>query len=52
MGKGSEPTRFLIQPWVRIPHLATHILGKVTRALSDDWERMYGHPGLLRGNLH
>ena len=37
-------TRFLILPWVRIPHLASHILGKVTRALSDDWAQMYGHP--------
>jgi len=37
-------TRFLILPWVRVPHLASHILGKVTRALSGDWERMYGHP--------
>jgi len=37
-------TRFLILPWVRVPHLASHILGKVTRALSDDWERMYDHP--------
>src|SRR5438552_3649088 len=37
-------TRFLILPWVRVPHLASHILGKVTRALSDDWEQMYSHP--------
>ena len=37
-------TRFLILPWVRVPHLASHILWKVTRVLSDDWERMYGHP--------
>jgi hypothetical protein len=37
-------TRFLILPWVRVPHLASHILGKVTRALSDDWERIYDHP--------
>jgi hypothetical protein len=37
-------TRFLILPWVRVPHLASHILGKVTRTLSDDWEQMYGHP--------
>jgi hypothetical protein len=52
-------TRFLILPWVRVPHLASHVLGKVTRMLSDDWERMYGHPvyfaetfidpGLFRG---
>ena len=37
-------TRFLILPWVRVPHLASHILAKVTRALSAEWERMYGHP--------
>jgi Domain of unknown function (DUF4338) len=37
-------TRFLILPWVQVPHLASHILAKVTRALSDDWNRMYGHP--------
>lgn len=37
-------TRFLILPWVQVPHLASHVLGKVTRALSDDWNRMYGHP--------
>jgi Druantia protein DruA len=37
-------TRFLILPWVRVPHLASHILGKVTGSLSDDWKRMYGHP--------
>jgi hypothetical protein len=37
-------TRFLILPWVRVPHLASHILAKVTGALSGDWERMYGHP--------
>ena len=37
-------TRFLILPWVRVPHLASHILAKATGALSDDWERMYGHP--------
>jgi hypothetical protein len=37
-------TRFLILPWVQVPHLASHILGKVTRTLSEDWNRMYGHP--------
>ena len=36
--------RFLILPWVRVPHLASHILGKVTKGLSHDWQRMYGHP--------
>jgi hypothetical protein len=37
-------TRFLILPWVRVPHLASHILGKMTSQLSHDWERMYRHP--------
>ncbi|HKE24111.1 MAG TPA: DUF4338 domain-containing protein [Bryobacteraceae bacterium] len=37
-------TRFLILPWVRVLHLASHILGKVTKGLSHDWQRMYGHP--------
>jgi hypothetical protein len=37
-------TRFLILPWVQVPHLASHLLGKMTRALSGDWERIYGHP--------
>ena len=37
-------TRFLILPWVRIPHLASHILGRAALALSRDWEHPYGHP--------
>ena len=37
-------TRFLILPWVTVPHLASHILGRMARVLSADWERVYGHP--------
>jgi hypothetical protein len=37
-------TRFLILPWVQIPHLASHILGRAVHTLSHDWEQMYGHP--------
>lgn len=37
-------TRFLILPWVRVPHLASHILGRMARMLSADWQGMYGHP--------
>jgi hypothetical protein len=37
-------TRFLILPWVRVPHLASHLLGRMAAILSDDWERMYSHP--------
>lgn len=37
-------SRFLILPWVRIPHLASHILGRMIRILSTDWPLFYGHP--------
>jgi hypothetical protein len=37
-------TRFLILPWVTVPHLASHILGRMARVLSADWQRLYGHP--------
>ena len=37
-------TRFLILPWVRVAHLASHILGRMARMLSVDWQRLYGHP--------
>lgn len=37
-------TRFLILPWVRVPHLASHLLGRMSRQLSADWERVYAHP--------
>lgn len=37
-------TRFLILPWVEVPHLASYILGRVSRRLSQDWEALYGHP--------
>ena len=35
--------RFLVLPWVQVPHLASHILGRMARQLSGDWERVYGH---------
>lgn len=37
-------TRFLILPWVRVPHLASHLLGRMARTLSADWQRIYAHP--------
>lgn len=37
-------TRFTILPWVRVPHLASHLLGRVTTRLSADWQCKYGHP--------
>ncbi len=37
-------SRFLILPWVAVPHLASHILSRMARQLSRDWEQVYGHP--------
>jgi hypothetical protein len=37
-------TRFLILPWVRVEHLASHLLGRMTARISADWQGMYGHP--------
>jgi hypothetical protein len=37
-------TRFLIVPWVRVPHLASHILGRIAERVSPDWAALYAHP--------
>lgn len=37
-------TRFLVLPWVQVPHLASHVLGLVTRRIRADWHAKYGHP--------
>jgi hypothetical protein len=31
-------------PWVRVPHLASHLLGRMMRMLPAEWARAYGHP--------
>jgi hypothetical protein len=36
-------TRFLILPWVQVPHLASHLLGLIARRVSADWQRVYQH---------
>lgn len=40
-------TRFLILPWVRVPHLASHVLGRISRRIRTDWRAKYGHPVYL-----
>jgi hypothetical protein len=40
--------RFLILPWVRVPHLASHLLARCARQLPADFSRRYGwSPALL-----
>ncbi len=36
--------RFLILPWIRVPHLASKVLALNLRRLSQDWQATYGHP--------
>ena len=36
-------TRFLILPWVKVPHLASHLLGRIAQRIAADWQQLYGH---------
>jgi hypothetical protein len=37
-------TRFLIPQWIRIPHLASYTLSRISKRISADWQVKYGHP--------
>jgi hypothetical protein len=43
--------RFLILPWVEVPHLASHILALAARHLPTDWLAAYGVRPLLLETL-
>jgi hypothetical protein len=34
-------TRFLIFDWIRVPHLASHILGRIRQRIAADWKAKY-----------
>jgi hypothetical protein len=36
-------TRFLILPWLDVPWLASHLLGRIARRISEDWQALYAH---------
>lgn len=40
-------SRFLIFPHVRIPHLASHVLGQLARRVTTDWQHRWGFSPLL-----
>jgi hypothetical protein len=42
-----QNTRFLLLPWVRVPHLASKVLAATLRRLRADWQARYGHDLLL-----
>lgn len=39
--------RFLIFPWVQVPHLASHALSLATRQIGEDWVRAFGYRPVL-----
>lgn len=43
----AQNTRLLILPWVQVPYLASHILGRMAKILPEDWERVYNHTIVL-----
>ncbi len=40
-------TRFLIFPWVEVRYLASHVLGKITRNIGNDWQARFGYVPVL-----
>jgi len=40
-------TRFLLFPWVRVRHLASHVLGLVVRHVREDWMQRWGYRPVL-----
>ena len=36
-------SRFLIFPWIRVPHLASYVLARNIRQLKQDWQDRFGH---------
>ena len=44
LGGIANNNRYLILPWVEVPHLASHILGLLVRRIRSDWILKYGHP--------
>lgn len=40
-------SRYLVFPWVQVPHLASHALGHLARRVRDDWNEQFGYRPLL-----
>jgi hypothetical protein len=47
LGGIANNNRYLILPWVEVPHLASHVLGLLARRIRNDWIIKYGHPVAL-----
>ena len=36
--------QLLTLPWVRVPHLVSHVMARVARRIPADWQALYRHP--------
>ncbi len=43
LNKIANNTRYVIFPWVRVSHLASHVLGRIARTIGRDWKEKYSH---------
>lgn len=39
--------RYLIFPWVRVKHLASHVLGRLVRRVREDWYEQFGYRPIM-----
>lgn len=47
LGRVANNSRFVIFPWVKIAHLASHLLGLNVRRVAQDWKQKYGQELVL-----
>ena len=40
-------SRFLLFPWVHVPHLASHVLGLLARQIRQDWQARWNYQPVL-----
>lgn len=40
-------SRFLILPYINVPHLASHVLGMLTHCIGTDWQQRYGYEPVM-----
>ena len=43
LSKIANNSRFVIYPFVTVPHLASHILSLISKRIATDWDKKYGH---------
>jgi hypothetical protein len=44
LSRVTNNSRFLILPWIRVDHLASHMLATIVRRLAADWQHKYAEP--------